>query len=662
MSFDLRRLGWLALVLLCAATGSAQGVDVVYVSNPAEGAIYAIDPAAGPAQVPTLVFAERRFDVGDMVVGPDDLLYVCAPDEGRLFRLDPAPVLSGGAPYSLAGVDIIPTPGVNAPQCGWFSDKGDLFLTDRSSPTAVWIYEDLVPLSPDTPPPSLEPLVAASGAFFRFEGQGVTQAAKGDLLFVDQRNGAVGSLPFDSIFRFDAPFSPGATVEFSGLSDPVGIARLGNGTVFIASGRNVISYGGYACPDLGFGNQTPEFLELSADDVLYVASAAKREATLWAVDAASCGDPVALFTFAKPDYTPGLSGVAIPKSSRTTAVPGIGFEPDYLFNFKDHAYELSFSPTGICTPNPIVANEIDPACLVNVINGGYIIDDNNDPDTSVTGVPVTYAGDGGVAQLYTVTGACQPVEKTIQHAISAYTALVGNPRIVRCVFPEGTDYCNPPAQPCPPGGGCGEPAYCELIELESFFPFNGVFPEDGRISGIRSATTSDFSEYFIADVDLADGSFDSTPGCFCGWESPLSNQDRLDPNDPFFGLPTFNGGSAVPLKFRVAALPPGGSCEPGDPAYVDVCSGAPYGYVTGAQVLLSVAKIYDAFGVEDFTPLVPTATASSTPGNIFGDPSSPSTPYHYNLDTSGYEPGVYQAVAVALTDNFRVDWTYFVID
>jgi hypothetical protein len=646
------------LLTLTAAGAAAQGADVVYVSNPAEGAIYAIDPSIpwdpDNPQVPVLLFEERRFDVGDMVVGPDDWLYVCAPDEGVVFRFDPA---AGGIPRSLDTVEVLDTTGVNKPQCGWFSDKGDLFLTDRDSATAVWIYQDLVPLGPNAPTAQLEELVTATGDFFGFEGQGVTQAATGDLLFVDQANNNVGTLSFDPIFRFGSPFSQGPVIESSGYLEPVGIARTANGTVFVASDKSLVSHGPTPCGDYGFGKQKPQFLQVSADDTLYVTSTSKKAATLWMIDAAGCGTATEIFTFAKPDYTPGLSGLAVPRTGRAKDNPILGSDPEYLFSFYDHAYELSFDPTGECIPDPIVANEIRPECLEGLING-YIWDDDNDQGDLVSGVPVTYAGEGGMAQIYTVTGTCQsdpPIQKTLKHAVSAYTALVGNPRIVKCDFPDGTDYCDPPPLCTPDDTGCDE-AYCQLITLESFFPFNGVFPDDGRIGGLSSSTTSDFSEYFIADVDLADGTYENTPGCFCGWEDPLPDVDYIDPQDPFFGLPSYNAGSSLPIKFRVAALPSGGSCAS------DPCgSGAPDGYVTGAQVLLSVAKIYDEFGDPDFVPIAPTATSATTPENLFGNPNSPSTPYHYNLDTSGYEPGVYQAVAVALTDNFVVEWTYFAI-
>ncbi len=662
----------LTLIVAIGLTAPAIAVDV-YVSNPAEGAIYAVDSDGGPTQTPALLFAERKFDIGDLVMGPDDLLYVCAPDEGMVFRFDPAAAEAAGG-YTLDDIpaeDVLDTTGIVAPQCGWFSDKGDLFLTDRLSDTAVWIYEDLVPLSSDAPAAKLATLVPATDDFEGFVGQGVTQAAPGDLLFVDQANNQVGILEFDPIFRFEAPTSMGPYAKFTVMA-PVGIARSSGGAVFVASGAQVVGLSSGACSWDSFDSQTPQFLQFVSDDILYVASTSKKAATVWSVDVSSCESaPQEIFTFERPDYVPSLSGVAVPRTARTEGpmdpTPDKS-DADYVFNFRDHAYELTFTPGGSCEPDPITATELRPACLARLLSppaydddgnfiGGYLYLDQNDVGTDATGTPVPYAGDGGVAQVYTLGAAdgCSTVEE-IQHAVSAYTALIGNPRLVRCEFPDGTDLCGdlPEFNYCAPGETGCEPAYCELTELESFFPFNGIFPDDAR-TGSR---TQEFSEYFLADITLSgtDDTDRNAPGCFCGWEDPLPNINTLDPVDPFLGLPEYNSGSSVPLKFRVAALPPDETCDT-----VDVCDGSPYGYVTGAEVLLSVAKVFDADGSPDFTPLAPTATSATTPDSIFGNPSSPSTPYHYNLDTSGYERGVYQAVAVALTDNFTVEWTYFAI-
>jgi len=644
----------LSLILATGVTAPAIAVDL-FVSNPAEGAIYSLDSGGGAEQTPALLFSERRFEIGDLVMGPDDLLYVCAPDEGMVFRFDPIAAEAAGG-YSLDDVEVLDTTGIVAPQCGWFSDKGDLFLTDRLSETAVWIYKDLVPLSLAAPAAELATLVPAAGLFAGFAGKGVTQAAPGDLLFVDQANDQVGLLEFDPIFRFEAPTSMGPYAAYTGLTNPVGVARSSGGAVFVASGAQVVSFESGACSAFSFNGQTPQFLQFVSDDILYVASTSKKAATVWSVDVGSCGAPQPIFTFERPDYVPSLSGVAVPRTARTEgSTTTTKSDADFVFNFRDHAYELSFTPEGSCTPNPITATGLRPACLARLLSppaaGGYLYDDQNELGTDATGTPVPYAGDGGVAQVYTLGGDCPGVEE-IQHAVSAYTALIGNPRLVRCEFPEGIDLCADELPPyCGPDDSGCVLAYCELTELESFFPFNGIFPDDAR-TGTR---TQEFSEYFIADIDLADGTV-NVPGCFCGWQDPLPNVATLDPIDPFLGLPLYNSGSSVPLKFKVAALATGETCETTDP-----CDGSPNGYVENAKVLLSVAKVFDAAGSPDFRPLVPTSTSSSVDGTIFGSPTSPATPYHYNLDTTGYEPGVYQAVAVALTDNFEVEWTYFAI-
>ena len=55
-----------------------------------------------------------------------------------------------------------------------------------------------------------------------------------------------------------------------------------------------------------------------------------------------------------------------------------------------------------------------------------------------------------------------------------------------------------------------------MAELNSYFPFNGIFEGDGRIAS-KSDT---FSEYFLVEVALATG---TTPGYFCGFETPFRN-------------------------------------------------------------------------------------------------------------------------------------------
>jgi len=216
-----------------------------------------------------------------------------------------------------------------------------------------------------------------------------------------------------------------------------------------------------------------------------------------------------------------------------------------------------------------------------------------------------------------------------EHAINAFYDLVPNPRIgVKHSGP-----CDPPP-PNPDDPPPENPCF-ELIQLTSYFPFNGIFPDDGRIGGRGDG----LSEFFLINVDLL---ANTGAGLFCGFTPPLiASADIDDPN-----LPEYNSGSVVPIKFKVADLDAGGDCQNGP-------------FLTGVTAMLSVAKVRP-----DFDPIEdPEFSGGYDPDGppIFHSPNSPSTPYNLGLDTNDYDPGTYQIVVVALTDNFEVQYTYFKI-
>ena len=140
---------------------------------------------------------------------------------------------------------------------------------------------------------------------------------------------------------------------------------------------------------------------------------------------------------------------------------------------------------------------------------------------------------------------------TFRHSINAFTGYVPNPRIIRC-----TTHIEP-----------GDPATtCSVIPLNTYYPFNGIFPDDGRISGTRGSTPADFSWYFLADVDLEDN--DTGNGEFCGFESPWYEPElplRVDGTayewtdsdvlEAFTAdhFPAFSTTESVPFKFYIAA-------------------------------------------------------------------------------------------------------------
>ena len=102
----------------------------------------------------------------------------------------------------------------------------------------------------------------------------------------------------------------------------------------------------------------------------------------------------------------------------------------------------------------------------------------------------------------------------------------------------------------------------------------------------------------------------------------------------------------MPVKFRVAE----GTCD------VANCQNGPY--LMEAEILLSIARIDPDFDPIDIQCV---GTPDCDPLPIFENPNNPNLPYHLNVRTDGYEPGIYQAVLVAMTDNFAAVWTYFVV-
>jgi hypothetical protein len=75
--------------------------------------------------------------------------------------------------------------------------------------------------------------------------------------------------------------------------------------------------------------------------------------------------------------------------------------------------------------------------------------------------------------------------------------------------------------------------------------------------------------------------------------------------------------------------------------------------------MLSVAKVRPDFEPKNDLEFSGGYVPDGPP--IFSSPTSQSTPYNLGLDTNDFDPGTYQIVVVALTDNFPVQYTYFKI-
>jgi len=627
------------IALLGAGLGFAQGggAETVYVSSPDKGKISEVAVNGGGYSV---LVTSPPAGWEDLVYGPDGLVYAFDEGRDRIYRFDPASpsVLEEVYVYSKkSGADL------QSPHSGWFTNRGDLLVTSSSG---VWIFEGLTTAESTVTPTKLQ----CGGADCpSFDGGGLVQAANGDLLVVDRADGSVWKYTLQP-YATGLVFS-GSGEIISGLTDPVGIARASTGEIYVATGDYFLwkfasdGTDGAICEDFSETSDRPYYLEMSADDTIYLATTNSTSGALWeTTDCSLPDDPIVRFT----KTTTGMAsmvGVAVPPTAVVISKSGGNNDGELAFNFGDMAYLLTAGAgcAATVTAEEVLPEDIDQ--LIEIIRlQNY---DPNDPvDELVNAAPVIFLGDDGRAQLFDVPvpentdGTCDPVGGLYKHGISAYTELLENPRIGVCTefasLPEGYESC--PGGADPQNGLC-----CKVIELREYFPFNGFIPEDGFIRG----ATPTFSKYFMIDVDV-----DGTLGERCPLESPFT--EVTDPDDPF--IPTFSLTESVPLKFRVAEK----ICM-GDNCTYD-CDAGPF--VDDARVLIAIARI-DPNDPSFFEPkrVLSAGGSGEEDPAIMADPASPGQYYHYNLKFSeGYEPGIYTLVLVALTDNFPVESFYFELE
>ena len=219
--------------------------------------------------------------------------------------------------------------------------------------------------------------------------------------------------------------------------------------------------------------------------------------------------------------------------------------------------------------------------------------------------------------------------------MSAYTEDLFNPRIIRCDFSAPEIEALAEADVCFP-----DDTLCEVIDLASFFPGEGVLPDDGRISGSRSST-ADFSQYFVVDSGPNGYSGEGEPGCACGFRPPVNNVD-----DPFGeGKSRFREGRSIPFKLRITD----DVCDELD----GCCQGD---YIAPSGVLLSIARLYDPDGVRDFQEIDFECNGGSCELEpYFADPKKPKSGYHMNVRTDGWAPGTYIATATVTNNDPDAD-------
>jgi hypothetical protein len=550
------------------------------------------------------VYAEDGSTYEGLVYGPNEVLYALDPTRGLIIDLSDLanPVhdaSSGEAPLK--------------PREAVFNHRGDLIVVDSSvSGGGLYVFpntETNVGNGVTLGAPGL-----ITGSYYLGSLTDVATSANGDLLVTDFA-GKVWRFPFvPASGAYDLP----TAVIDSGIGNPTAIARSADGTVFVGEGQFLrqFSFGaGWnatnegACANFGDG-ATVQDAELSADDTIYVTVTTASGGELWEIpfdtESSSCGSsPVRLATFTRISPTaPLVVGVALPFTGRDGKIVPDSTKLDFnipvevqAFNFYDSLYE--FGADNGCEVS-VSAREFSPMDVQAAIDAEGL-----DPARVIT-----FWGDNAKALGFdynSANGPCAPGAEDgpplYEHAINAFYGAF-NPQIMVCEYISA-----------------GVPNTCRLTTFKSYYPLFGFFPDDGRLGGVNPK----FSWSFLIDK-VPDGAEPVYDGEFCGFESPLV------PDGPY---PTFQTGSDLPIKFRVAK-----DCETGP-------------FITRNLIaILSLAKVEDEDGNLDFDPIENpdiTGGGSSDPDRlVFNNPRNKNKPFALQLklseDGANLEPGLYQIV------------------
>jgi len=207
-----------------------------------------------------------------------------------------------------------------------------------------------------------------------------------------------------------------------------------------------------------------------------------------------------------------------------------------------------------------------------------------------TSTALTFKGEGGFVIVFLATQpGCFSGPTSVYAAAYIANALSLNPRMIR--------------------------NYVEPLELFRYDPISSLPGDPGM-----GANTNNFSEFVMVDqaVEAGQAAF------FCGFESPL-NPD---------GSSTFNSGKTIAVKFRLSTS-----------------EGCTSDFVTDAQALISVVKLFDESDMVDYQRKVADPSGDSNTPPEFRNGGSV---YIYDLQLTGYTPGTYLISVVFLTNNTTV--------
>jgi hypothetical protein len=588
------------------------GSPVVYVSGTG-GFILSVNTSSGA--VTTLVSNSNAAYEG-LVVGPDNaasdntsttnhpfLLYACDPTHNTIIRFDPN--------NTAAGIETVyaGNGGLQQPQCGRFTNAGDLIVTSKVAGSGIWDIAGVANIALGAggfPTPTQDP---PNGAFSPTQvSQGIAQKNIGDLLIVDSANKEIIRSPYTTsppfsgkLSCFIGPASPCTNITLL-LPGPFGIARKSAGDLYLSNQtkttKNIVHFNSQmksVSTCVTFSNTTvPFFMQMSADDTLYVATSSSSSGAVFSVNTGTCV-ATQISTLVK---LPPLIGVALPP---TTVSQTQSFSGTQTFNFGFAAYQIT-SPSPGCTLT-VQAFPTNLAVVQSLIMG--------DPtDFPFGGTPAVNLGWDGFEIAFDVNSAsntCTPQFSDgtfipLQGA-QVDNSLVANPRLIRC------DDSN---------------SNCSVNPLFGDYPLGGLLPSDGTYGSKGTCC----STHYLANANLSK----TEPGTFCGLQSPFTV-----PNVPPPGISgVFSSGQTVSVKFKLASAT--GDCKNGP-------------FITDAVALLSVAQILDANGNPVFNAVVIGASGNSTPIQpIFkNDPTNKQ--YQFSLSLAGYAPGIYSLTLTFLSSN-----------
>jgi len=621
-----------------ASPGWGQAVPVYVSGGPfiyvAKGGTTTVIFTSNSASFETLAIAPDNADK-DALGNPTHpfLLYACDVLGNTIIRFDPtAAIIVPETLYngSVAGL---------TPECGRSTSTGDFFVSNKNAP-GVYEFPNVANIAFGTLTPITPTLLSPSPAFpAAMTGRGTTQKNVGDMLVVDNNDKQVLRLPFG-----DPPFGSQSTlISSANLNNPIGIARLSTGDVFVANSvlsTNSIAHFdrtgavAAACPNLifPFGIKSMPFsLTAGEDDTLYATATEDPEdldfvpgeldfpGQLWRWKRTQGNCIMALAAKAN-NIIEGVAIGPIPTAPITETLTATVANPTPTnFNFNSSIFQITATGcNATVTAFPVT---------LSTVNGAIALAHATLPDGAT---PAVNLGEEGYEIAYVAKwNGCTSVFPDGQFVTSIFglydETVVNNPRVVRCDSNAAF---------------LGEPQLdasttCLSLNTIGNYPLGGLIPLDNGTT-VRGASNSAF--YLVnANESAAVG----TTAQFCGFESPLTN--TLDPNQaPIF---TVGAKNTLPVKFKLAEAAPVGSCQNGP-------------FISTAIALLSVERIADANGNAVFNPINIESTSAAggdaQPLFVFGK-----NQYNFTLTISGLQPGLYAASVLFLSDNTTEQTTLF---